>query len=534
MHCHLEWKLNFPVMNFCYPCLNNGHCAGDQHCDISSEGTICAAIDVPEPPSMYITEKGYNIFTADPLFRDGLGVSDPGHETIFFYDHTWNTDTTNRINLQNKDYFQPVGFTVFVDKRSKTQASTHSMTSSTEYKKSVEDTVGFGAEGSIKGVNLGGSAGVSSYKEIYDLARESSTVTYSEIYHALYSFEMNDVNMKLKLKSSSKKTLNSLTDDFSGWKTFFDKFGTHIITKGTFGAFSKVSYSFTSTQRQSVTSESTSFEKALSIGVPAIFNFGGSKHGTEATKIGNLIQDYNSDVTATSMGNINNLSDSPGLLRKTLIPICHFIDYSVFTKINSNLCYQQMRNYCLSILRNSGLGNSVCEFPSNASFQCAMDNDCTGSLKKCINGVCKKCRVDSDCGWQYLRCNSGQCVRKETYSDADAGCQTTRDQKIHWTSCNWDPTCPSGYHHLRWENGPCEFWTKRRVCRKWVSEPYLAPPCTKLLKGTCHAGNRGNGCCPNGDYCSKWGWCGWHEDWNDPEERPLRNQCRQMVGFAPY
>ena len=126
--------------------------------------------------------------------------------------------------------------------------------------------------------------------------------------------------------------------------------------------------------------------------------------------------------------------------------------------------------------------------PSSGPIECLADNNCVNKGK-------------------WLMCDTGTCVQKPSTEDA---CSTCRDIiHKHWTSCTYNPSCPSGYEFLRYDNGPCNLGTERKVCVRY-SNYYFCPPCSENpLKGTCGDGNKGNGCCDNGGGCSTDGRCGW-------------------------
>merc|ERR1711935_258910 len=271
----------------------------------------------------------------------------------------------------------------------------------------------------------------------------------------------------------------------------------------------------------------------MGIEMPGIFNFDQSSEDNEETEVGKLILNANEDITATSMGDIDDLTKDPGLIEREMVPICEFIDYGVFSSINPDICYTQLKNYCLETLSRSNMSNHVCDIPSTTSFECILDIDCSSSvLKRCVRGQCAACVKDSDCGNPRNRCNSAnRCYREPSYpSFTDAGCVEKRDTEHHWTSCVYGPDCPHGYFFKRYSNGPCTFGTKRKVCYKYTSDPYFGPPCKKLLKGTCGAGKRGNGCCDNGARCSKWGWCGRSNAYKT-DALPTYENCRTMMGM---
>jgi len=535
MWCLIHERINWPIRYHCYACLNTQDCPAGKSCMITADNAYCTSNDVDEPPSFYYIEKGYNIFKGDPMYmlgNDGsFGVSDPGHETESFYNHIWSSDSTYKINLEGNTYYQPVGFDIKGENIEQMIAATRSITNTKEYTESVGRSVSFGGDGTTpQGINLGGNVGVATYQETSELASQTTTLSSSEIYSSLYHFKMKKTNMKLSLTDRATETLNDLAPDSDDkWKTFYDNFGTHIITEGIFGAFTRATYSFTEAEREELTKIEKDFETTLNIGIPEILNFGGSTGSEESKEIGNRISEMNENVRATNMGDINDLTKSPGLIQRSLVPICDFIDYSVFTNINSDYCYKQMKNYCIDTLKESGLTNTEgnCAYPS--FFECVVDRDCADSKtgSHCNGGRCTECRKDADCPGKYQGCNkAGKCYRLQAFKNADCGVQ----QQGYVTDCSYYPSCPHDYK--TYDKGRDNCWAPRTrvVCR--ANNIYLAPPCKKLLEGTCGGGSRGNGCCMNTGHCSLWGWCSFGQAHADSVTFPSTLQCYEMMGYV--
>jgi len=432
-YCLTHVERDFPVANRCYECINSNHCEKDEQCSIDRSNAVCGAIDVQETPSIGKVEHGYNIYKGDPFYI--LGTSDPGHTTSKFYNQVWNTDATYKISLEGETFYFPEGFTVQSTGNCKKKSTTNSISTTDSFKSAIGKTISYGASGTIKGVELGGGVGTSSYKEITKRSKASESTTESSSYCSLYSFFMAPGDKKEEIKSNitprAKERLRSLGSDTS-WFDFFETYGTHLITKGEMGAFERMSTSFTKSQREDLSKVTGSFETSVSIGIPGIFGLEREESTSESTEIGNMIQNMNKNLEAVTGGNIEDMLRTPALINKHLEPICEFMDHS-------DKCFGMLKKYCIRNLKEAGLDPGIeCKYPEKDEVHCAVTSDC-GEMEECKEGECKL--VPS-----LYACNL--CVRD------------------HWTSCTWNPGCPRGYRHSRWENGPCTFWTSRRVCRK--------------------------------------------------------------------
>lgn len=535
-----ELALAFPAQKFCYECLNSNHCPDGKKCLIDQSNAECVEHDVDPLPSIASVTRGYNIFDADPLLTKPDALFDDGFSRRSFYSHTYSTSSSNRrLSLGGKTFYIPVGFDAYTQASSVSTARTTSFTSTNSFQSTVETSVSVGGSGVIEDLELGGKVGASAYKSIQEDASMDKMTTESKAFFSLYRFEMNSIDsVDLKLTDQADAMLSGMTDTSDSWAAFFEEYGTHIITGGTMGAFERFSESFTSEQREFITSDGSSFETEVSAGMPFLFSFSNENAIEHSRTVGERIKEVIKTATVVRFGSQNppdNLIDSPGVIRMNLESICLFIDDKKYTNIKQRTCLESIKDYCSSKLNTLGLGKGggSCEYADSKTFQCFTDENCNPS-QRCDANQCVKrdCFVRSDCPrpeWEHCT-ERGVCVRSIA-TDSPLFCTILRGDLIdtHWTSCTWGPSCKSGYVLDRYENGPCTFGTERKVCVKY--SVYIGPPCRKYpLRGNCGSGKRGNGCCANGGYCSKYGWCGWNGGFSSTMKNPSRNQCKQMTG----
>jgi len=509
-YCQLLEDDRFPPKDICYQCVVDSQCNQGEFCELSTTGASCATNGASiELPSMRLVEQGYNIFKGDPFFSFGV-PRDPGTENNIFYKLTWEESTEKRVTLNGADYYAPLEFEAFPSNLKLLEAGTSVITTSESLIESQSTAVKVGATGTVQGVDLGGGVGTGTFRRTAKDASDSVTTTTSDSYNTLYRFTLpnNYKASQFTLSDSADNDLRNLVN----WSDFFEAYGTHLTTSGYIGASERVSFKFTESERSSLAQESDSFEQSLSIGIPGVFGFDQSSATAKDKEIGAKIIRMNSETRSVTVGDPDDLFAVPGIIIRELDPICQFIDYTVYTGITRDDCYNGLRSYCVSEMNKEALLAEppaemvkTCKYPKEFKFECFRDEEC----QRLPSGQCIK----------------GRCVsRPGRENPDDHGCKLRSREK--WIGCSVSPKCPSGYKFLRNEGSVC-FLSTRIVCRK----EWFEPPCRQPLKGTCGRGNRGNGCCPgrpgHKDGCSKYGWCFNGPDWKTAVE-PSFAQCDGM------
>jgi len=497
-YCLTHHQVAFPAVGFCYECLTDSHCPGGR-CDISISGALCTSVLVKELPSLGKVEKGYNLYKGDPLYL--LSNTDPGYAKHQFYHQRFDTSSDFHITLENEVFSRPVGFDATEGGICKMTSQTNSLTTTESFKSSVEEQVKVSANGSYQGVDLGGSVGSSSYEKLSrDSMNEEMTVESSS-YCSLYHFKMLSDKKKQIMNNivpAASDELKLLGTDSSKWFKFFNTYGTHIITGGYVGAFERISLSFTQSERSKLTAQGSTFETSISVGMPQVFGLQIDKSGGQSSEFAKSFREIKSTEHGVKGGNIEDLLMTPDVIEKHLEPICDFIK-------NSDICYRELKNYCIAELKLADLNpGDVCRYPEESVFHCIDDNNCG----------------------EGESCESGKCVTSPTLDACD---ECHREE---WVGCDVSPSCPAGYVKDRNENGPCWWPTVRIVCREY----YPCLPCKNNLLGTCSHFNKGNGCCDNGAVCGTGALkcTSGGDSWESFQKFPTFKQCEEMTGHKYF
>jgi len=520
--CSTRNGVGFPDPYLCYECLNDNHCPGAEVCVTSNANRVCESPSIRSVPGINNIRTGYNLFKADPLITQFVPSSnseralDPGAQNYRVFDLEWSDAGNYEVFLGDEDgepHFEPIGFEVspkFVG----VEATVHkTFENSDSFSKEQGSALGISGSGTIKGVDVGASAGVASRESMSKDARTKTITVNAKSIRVLYEFRMQS-GTRLPLNDRVKTDLREIGNSLD-WDAFFERYGTHLTVGGQVGAWKRQTFRFTESEKKSLSETSDSFETTMSVGIPGIFSLDTTTHNDETKKAAKSILSNSATTVTITNGDIND-TDKSVLISRNLIPICDQIDQVV----DKDECYDELLAYCVREIRKIVPGAEECVLGNEFSFQCFQDDDCDGK-RKCAGAFCvPECRTDSECKGLFEECSSGECkpIRGET-----DGCKTVSGRH-HWTGCVGNPKCPAGYTKHREENTACWFSYKRWVCER---KGYITPPCTKPLKGTCGGGKRGNGCCANGGGCSQWGWCGNGAAWTS-EVNPTHQQCKDM------
>merc|ERR1740139_327714 len=135
---------------------------------------------------------------------------------------------------------------------------TSSMTTSESYKKAIQKQVSYGGSGSHKGADLAGNTGTGSYKLLSKNSMDSKTTIEASSICSLFKFNYVGDGKKTimdNLTPAAVEDLKKLGTGQMSWGEFFDRYGTHMIVEGEFGAFERISLTFTEKQRNELTVE---------------------------------------------------------------------------------------------------------------------------------------------------------------------------------------------------------------------------------------------------------------------------------------
>lgn len=124
---------------------------------------------------------------------------------------------------------------------------------------------------------------------------------------------------------------------------------------------------------------------------------------------GQSISTMQSNKFVYTQGDIDEPLLDPGLVKRTLNPVCEKIDVRKYTNINRNKCFEYMETYCIEKLEASGLSNTACAYPMDRQFECVSDTDC-GNQVVCVKGKCVECAVNSDCPDKFLCQGNNKCT----------------------------------------------------------------------------------------------------------------------------
>jgi len=394
LYCLLSGGPTRPAINWCYECINSGNCKNGDVCDSSSSSAGCTpSIGIDEVPSIDKIEHGYNNYKGDPLYL--LGKTDPGYANGQFYHQRFDTNQNNKVTLEKTSYSHPVGIDVQTAKNCMKTVDTNSMTTSESYQKAVQKQVSYGASGTYNGVELGGNTGTGSYKELSKNSMESKTTIESSSICSLFTFNyVGDPKKTImdNLTDAAVKDLKKLGTGQLSWGAFFDLYGTHMIVEGEFGAFERISLTFTEEQRNELTITGKTFEDSVSIGMPGVFGLEKTQSGSESEAFEKSFREMKSSEKSIKGGDIEDLLDTPGLITKQLEPICEFIE-------DSGLCYRNLKAYCIAQLKEV-FGSSIteCNYPKADVFHCSVFMDCEKG-HKCDRGQCVAAPIPSNSGF---------------------------------------------------------------------------------------------------------------------------------------
>jgi len=422
-YCNNNNKLgsDYPPPNWCFECIVDGHCGENRECQHTGSALWCDNFDVPMMPSIGKAENLYNLFTGDPLFV--LNKIDPGFTTNKFYQQTFSGSDQYKHEVQNKERYEPIEIGARPLGGCTLASETTVVTKTSSYTTAIGKAVTIGAEATVKGVNLGGNVGTSSYNEVNtNVISGQTTVTLNQECY-LYTFDLRG-DAKLNLLPRTKKTLELLrSDDYTGWKKFFNDYGTHIISGGTMGSFARRGVVFTTEERSEVETATSSFEAGVTIGMPEVFGLSAQKNAETMSEAGKTISKQNRGETSYTQGSLEEPLLDPGFVMRKLIPVCEKIDVGTYTNIDKDSCYAHMKSYCIEMLAKADLTNTDCAYPMDKHFECIIDSDCGSQY--CKAGKCVECLEDSDCDSYFMCSGDNKCnynVNLEFRNIGTGGC----------------------------------------------------------------------------------------------------------------
>jgi len=396
---------DYPPAGFCYECVIDPHC-GNRECKHTGSSMYCDNYDVPQMPGIGKVENLYNLFTGDPLHIVNVGV-DPGFTTRKFYQQTFSESDRYKHEVQNEERYEPLEINILPLGTGGTNTETTSVTSTSSYSKAAGESITIGGSGSAKGVDIGGNVGTSSYNQVTENAvNERTTVTMNQVYN-LYRFDLKD-NADLQMTEDADKALKELSNDYNGWKRFFDDYGTHIIYSGVMGSYVRMGLVFSSEEREMLETVEGSFNTAVSVGMPEVFGFNVETDSDKMSESGTSIGEMKAKSYVYTQGSVDEPLLDPGLVRRSLAPVCDRIDVGKYPNINQNNCFDHMKRYCIEKLVAAGLSNTACAYPMDKNFECVTDNDCGNQV--CNAGKCVECAKNDDCDDKYLCTRDNKCA----------------------------------------------------------------------------------------------------------------------------
>lgn len=381
---------------FCRECIGRGQCGEYEDCNEVSKK--CGRPSVTQLPSVSQIEFGYDAYKADPFFeQSNTGVSskiDPGIKTRRLFELRYEVDA-NTVWMRGNEYTPPEGYDMAGYELCSGSTETKTITSTEEHTKTMESAVEISASGKKGKTKLGGGVGSSAYLSTFKSTEEHKTSTHSQTTCRLYTLTMLD-----KLKGTDPHTL-ALTKEADTiiqnlppqwneeWMLFFESYGTHITSVGIFGAYKRVTYKFTSKDKQVITEEGKTFEASVSASIPFVFSGSGSSSDAKTEENIKKLKESEGYSKWEEHGNVDDVLTGPVIIKRTLSSFCEFLDYSDITSFTMDQCYENTKQYCIHVLEDAGYENvgSKCEIPDGNMFDCIFDGDCTDG-KRCWNMMC--------------------------------------------------------------------------------------------------------------------------------------------------
>jgi len=110
-----------------------------------------------------------------------------------------------------------------------------------------------------------------------------------------------------------------------------------------------------------------------------------------------------------TQGDIEEPLRDPGLISRSLTPVCKKINVNKYPNIEESDCFANMEKYCIAKLTEAGLSNSECAYPVDKNFDCVTNTDCDNK-QVCSQGTCVECEQDDDCADKFVCKGGNKCV----------------------------------------------------------------------------------------------------------------------------
>lgn len=391
-YCLMSKRPGYPLAGMCYGCLNSGDCPKGQECSIDLSDAMCTDHILDEVPGIKRAEFGYNPFLADPLGL--LSSNDPGVAKFRFFNHVWINEGRKSLEFCSKLRYVPKNFEVKPVATCSVRGKTKVLTSSRSLERGFSDSLDFTGGGTYKEIDFEGSVGYTVSKKLSQDSMDGKTHTESKAECQLYNFAMIDPS-QIKPTQVADTYLRKLvpgreTTVNEDWKSFFDKFGTHLNVEGTIGSWKAMSFTFTESQRSDFSDTNVDLRAGLTIGMENIFQVGGNRNTSAAKKEGKKLMSGKYIHQESGLGDVNKKCEDPGFLKRTLSPICNHVDFNTYNNIVKDDCMKQMKKYCFHVADDKY--GRTCNYASHLEFECITTADCDrGSM--CVKGTCVPCKL---------------------------------------------------------------------------------------------------------------------------------------------